>query len=198
MNSKNLSWLLYDIEIVNCIPQRGVQNDPRFTYCEGWHDHQNMGISCISVYTNWDNAYRVFASHEFPDFQWLVSESDLVIGFNSVSFDDKVCAANGLQVTTNYDLLCETWVAAGLPAVFTPGTTTSGYSLEKLAQANFGFGKSGDGALAAALWQDGRHQRVYAYCLQDVFLSVQILRRGLSGALIDPNTQDLLQLRSLS
>ena len=37
------------------------------------------------------------------------------MGFNSLNFDDKLLAANGMNVTTDFDLLAEVRVAAGMP-----------------------------------------------------------------------------------
>lgn len=176
-----LRWLFYDCEIIKCI---GEQSG--FECVDSWADHANMGISCIATYSSWDNAYRIFQADELQQFQKLVNQSDRVIGFNSLSFDDKLSVANGLKVKTSFDLLSQVWVAAGLPPTYTKGVTIAGYSLEKLAQANLGMGKSGSGALAPQLYQQGFKHKVYSYCLLDVYLSVEVLKLGWAGELIDP------------
>lgn len=194
----DLRWIFYDCEIINCIPNRNEPQNPDLNYCGGWNDHSNMGISCIGTYSNWDNAYRIFDFSQLGEFQKLANNADHIIGFNSKSFDDKLCKANGLKIFTSYDLLSETWVAAGLPPTYAPGKTIPGYKLENLAQANFGYGKSGSGELAPMLWQQGKRQAVKGYCLGDVFLSIEILRLGWDGELIDPVRGGKLKLRSLA
>lgn len=192
------NWLFYDCEIINCIPDRNAPNDPELTYCSSWDDYRNMGISCIATYFSGIDSYRIFKSNQFAEFQGLVDSADHVIGFNSKSFDDKLCAVNGLRIKTTYDLLSETWIAAGLPPRFTRGLTVAGYNLQQLAQENLGMGKSASGELAPVLWQQGKKHAVYTYCLFDVYLSVEILKLGWQGELIDPLTGESLKLAPLS
>ena len=192
-----LRWTFYDCEIQSCIPQYGEEKDPQFEYCDGWDDHANMGISAIATYSNWDGAFRVFSQYNAEGFQELINKSDRIIGFNSKSFDDKLCIANNIKIQTSYDLLAETWLAAGMPEVYTPGVTRSGYKLENLARANFNIGKFGTGELAPMLYQQGKVEAVEAYCLTDVYLSVRLLWLGWDGQLIDPTSGDKLQLRPL-
>lgn len=193
-----LRWLFYDCEICNLIPQKGEENDPDYVYCEGWHDHAHMSISAIATYSNWDDAYRIFSGDRLQDFQKLVNKSDRIIGFNSKSFDDKLCAANEIKIKTSYDLLSEVWLAAGMPEIYTYGITKPGYKLENLAQANLGMGKSGSGELAPKLFQQGKVHAVNSYCMLDVYLSVQILKMGWAEELIDPVSGEKLKLRSLN
>ncbi len=164
-------WLFYDIEVYENI---GYHSE--FKYVDGWDSKALMHITCIATYTSWDNAYRIHASgpipfvDDFDEFQKLVNKADKVISFNGISFDDVVCRANGLKVKTDYDLLQQTWVAAGLPPTYTKGVTVAGYNLEALAQANLGMGKTGSGSLAPQLWQQGKYEQVKLYCLNDVYL----------------------------
>ena len=188
-----MRWIFYDCEIIKCIGHQ-----PGFECVDSWGDHANMGISCIATYSNWDNAYRIFQADELQQFQKLVNQSDRVVGFNSLSFDNKLCAANGLKIQTSFDLLSQTWVAAGLPPTYTKGVTIAGYSLEKLALANLGTGKSGSGSLAPVLFQQGKKHSVYMYCMNDVYLSVELLKLGWAGELIDPANGNKLAIAKLT
>jgi hypothetical protein len=185
----NASVIVYDCEIIKCIPP-AVQ--PDLQYCEGWHDHAGMGISVIGVYDYLTDQYRVFLKDNFADFVKLVRDREHVIGFNSLAFDDRLCAAHGLEVTTTYDLLCEVRVASKQPPRYRPGTRP-GYSLERLALANLGTGKSGSGALAPELWQRGQRGAVIDYCLGDVALTKRLFDRR--AGLIDPTGRGMLTLR---
>jgi hypothetical protein len=185
----NPNAIVYDCEIIRCIPPAA---NPDLEYCAGWHDHAGMGISVIGVYDYLSDQYRVFLEDNFADFVKLAADREHIIGFNSLAFDDKLCAAHELPVTTTYDLLCEVRIASDQPPHYRPGTRP-GYSLERLAQANLKVGKSGSGAFAPELWQRGQIGRVIDYCLGDVALTKQLFDRR--RQLIDPTGRGLMTLR---
>ena len=69
-----------------------------------------------------------------------------------------------------------------------PDAIRSGYKLESWASANFGAGKTGDGAMAPVDWQRGRYGSVVDYCLADVWLTKRLMDRVLAcGILANPN-----------
>lgn len=185
--------LIYDCEIIKCIPSKNGYKKPGFDYCAGWNDHANMGISLIGAWLSWDNSIRIYPQSAFDKFQEAVKQSDLIVGFNSISFDDKLCRANGIDIETDYDLLSEVWAAAGMPRQYTYGVTRPGYRLEDLAQANLGKGKSGSGELAPELWQRGKQSEVVRYLTDDILLTKAIFDRR--DNLIDPTDLSSLCLR---
>lgn len=184
--------IIYDCEIIRCIPQRGQENDPAFKYCQGWGDYFGMGISVIGHQFNNNPPEYSLTTVDFDE--WVDSKpSDaVVIGFNSLAFDDQLITANGSAKynITQYDLLCEVRVAAGLQRNDRPRGQT--YALGALAEAN-GLVK-GKGVLAPVLWQQGRCRTVIEYCLNDVLITSQILDLGLAGKLVNPNNGKLLHL----
>lgn len=190
-------FIIYDCEIINCIPPKNGQRDPELRYCQGWHDYGNMGISIVGfAYPDgstgfWDSRKLGTGSLQ------MALAGETVIGFNSANFDDRLMAANGIKVTTAYDLLLEVR-RAGCGSIHwedqPPGYS---YKLDDLAIANGLGGKSGRGDLAPVLWQQGKHQEVIDYCLRDVSLTYQLLKLGWEGKLKDPNTGDYLLLRQL-
>ena len=186
-----MKTLIYDCEIVKCIPY-GSKNQ-NLQYCAGWNDYSNMGISLIGAWLSWDNSIRIYPQSAFENFQKAVFEADLIIGFNSLNFDDKLCAAHGIYVETGYDLLAETWAAAGMPRKYTKGLTRAGYKLENLAQASLGRGKTGSGELAPVLWQSGRQWEVVDYLVDDILLTKQLFDRR--SLLVDPTDGSILTLR---
>lgn len=196
-----LSALVYDTEIIRCIPNSrnpAWQPEPDLEYCEGWHDYKGMGISCITAYDYLTDSYRVFLEDNIADFQALTLEREHIIGFNSSSFDDTLCAAHGLIVRTTYDLLCEVRIASGQPPYYSRGLTRAGYSLNNLTKANLGVSKTASGELAPVLWQRGEYGAVISYCLNDVQLTRKLLEMGLAGELKDPVTGSMLKIRRLS
>lgn len=162
-------FLIYDIEIIKAVQYRDEPRIEGIEYCDGFHDHQNCGISVICAYDYAANRYRVFAKDNFDDFAELAA-SRYIVGFNSMAFDDNVCRANGITVSTSYDLLVELWAAAGLGPVYQhPGH--AGFGLDATAKANGLPGKTGHGAHAPVQWQRGEVGKVIDYCLEDVRLT---------------------------
>lgn len=182
--------LIYDCETINCIPI-GEYN-PDFQYCKSRDDFKGMGLSVIGAYTSWTGRYHVFLNDNLNDFQFLVDQAYRIVGFNSFAFDDKLCWANDIQIKTDYDLLCEVRVAAGMPPHYVKGVTRKGYSLNDLAQANLNIQKTGSGAIAPQLWQKGEKGKVIDYCLNDVMLVKELYERR--RQLIDPINQMILCL----
>lgn len=182
--------VIYDCETYRCIPTGNLS--PDLEYCQGWNDFQGMGISVIGAYSSWDDRYHVYLEDNFLDFQALINQAEEVVGFNSLSFDDQLCAAHGLEVKTTYDILCQVRVAVGMPPQYVKGVTRRGYSLEELAKANLGYGKSETGAIAPELWQRGQRGRVIDYCLGDVDITRKLYEG--KSQLIDPTNGKMLTL----
>ena len=187
-----MKTLIYDCEIIKCIPSKYEEPDPDLEYCGGWHDYEGMGISLIGAWLSWENTIKLYPQSAFDAFQKAVNTADLIVGFNSLRFDDSLCAANGIKVRTGYDLLCEVWAAAGMPREYKYGVTRPGYKLENLAQANLGKGKSGSGELAPVLWQRGKQWAVASYLTDDILITKAIYDRR--SWLIDPTNGSILKL----
>lgn len=190
-----MQYLIYDCEIVKCIPNRDGTRFDGYEYCEGWHDHANMGISVIGY--QWSGLSAPRHCRTVEDFRLVYSMHPIVlVGFNSHNFDDKLLAANGLEVVTGYDILEEVRIAAGFGPTYDTVPKGFSYSLDAIARMN-GMAKTGDGASAPQLWQRGNHKQVIDYCVNDVRITKAILELGLAGELKDPNTGEKLQLRTL-
>ena len=183
--------LFYDCEIARCIPDKYEDDLEGYEYCDGQQDFQGMGLACIGTF--WNGQYKAYFEDSLPAFQEIVNQAETIVGFNSVSFDDELMEANGIKIKTTYDLLCEVRVASGQPPFYTPGLTRGGYSLNALAAANIGKKKTGSGALAPILWQQGKKDEVVEYCLNDVDLTLQLYFKR--HHLIDPTNGTILKLR---
>lgn len=165
---------------------------PDLEYCQGWDEFEGMGIAVICAYSSWEDRYYVYLQDNLANFQALIDQAEEIVGFNSLSFDDQLCAANGLRVKTTYDLLWHIRVASGMPPHYVKGVTRAGYSLGQLAKANLGYAKSGTGTLAPELWQRGNRGSVIDYCLGDVNLTRKLYERR--AKLIDPTNEEILAL----
>jgi hypothetical protein len=158
----------------------------------GWKNYEKLGLTVIGAWWNYPfprfEAFRCDRAGDFERFQELVYRADRIIGFNSLSFDDPLCRAHGISIKTTFDVLAETRALSGQPRHYVRGVTRRGYSLDRLARANFGKGKTGHGAEAPKLWQQGRRGEVIAYCLNDVRLTRDLYYLLQNDRLIDPTT----------
>lgn len=193
-----MNAIIYDCEIINAIPSRDGSVVTGVTYCAGWRDFPNMGVSVTGVYDYAEDRYRVFCGDNREEFGALIAKRDLCVGFNSIPFDNALLGAcewpSPIQEKC-YDLLREAWAAAGLGPDFN-FKTHGGYGLDALCEINFGTKKSGNGALAPVLWQQGRRGEVIDYCLNDIRLTKQLFDRVLLGApIISPKDGKALDLR---
>lgn len=207
-STENLKILIYDCEIIKCIPDLRKVNLGHLEYCKGWDDYQNMGISVIGAAINtqaWGSSkdtWHYIANTDFyPDidkiekfnplevFQEGLDKTDVLVGFNNQSFDDNLIKANGFTITEdiiNYDILAEIWEGAGLPRQF-EYLISAGFSLGAICEANGLGSKSGDGANAAVLWQEGKETEVIEYCMNDIDLTRKLFELiQEEGEIVDP------------
>lgn len=183
-----MNAFIYDIEIAKAIPERNGQNEADIEYCAGWDDHANMGISVICGYEYASQRYRVFCADNMHEFVAAIERADLIVGFNSIPFDNAVIRAVWQPLvkfpdnweSKSYDLLREIWVAAGLSPTFNY-KTHGGFGLDACCKVNFATEKSGNGALAPKWWQRGMTGNVVDYCLNDIALTKQLFDRVMAG-----------------
>lgn len=209
-----MNVLIYDTEIINCIPSKSKKIDNDLSYCQGWDHYSGMGISVIGTWRNYDlvqigksyltipkilGKYQAFVNYNnlinkhlgnnldsFNYLQKIINIADKIIGFNSTLFDDKLCQANGINIQTNYDLLSEIRIASNQPAQYVSGLTRKGYALKDLSSANLTINKTSTGELAPVLWQKGKKQEVIDYCLNDVKILKKLYFLFIKGKLYDP------------
>jgi hypothetical protein len=199
-----MNVIVYDIEIINAIPDKnGGAHLAGITYCAGWHDHANMGISVVGVYDYRDERYRVFCEDNRRELLNLIGERrPLCVGFNNIPFDNTVMRATaGWDAPAEaecYDLLREIWAAAGLGPKF-EYPSHLGFGLDAVCAVNFGMKKSGHGALAPVQWQRGEYGAVIDYCLNDVRLTKQLFDKVIAtGVLTNPKDSQALTMRKPS
>ncbi len=183
--------LIHDSEIIKSIPSRNEPNDPSLEYCKGWHDHTGMGISVIGAYDTEDKRYHIFLEDNFDEFQRRLDATDIAVGFNNISFDDKLYRANGITLATekSYDILVEIWRGLGLPLVFnfqSHGGLKA--SLNNVCKAQGLRVKTGSGAFAPVDWQRGNRGTVIDYCLNDVAMTLDLMKVIVTkGEILHPN-----------
>lgn len=120
--------------------------------------------------------YRVFADNNIEEALVILHTYDLVVGFNTVKFDWKLlqatyplCAELAKKHTPrNFDMLREIWLTLQLdPDNFKPATH-GGYKLDDVAFDTIRMRKTGNGATAPLMYQQGHWSELVDYCLEDV------------------------------
>lgn len=175
--------LIYDCEVANS------------PLIKGWSNWEGLGISVIGCI--WANEETAFAfDNRDPNylvkFQKTVQQAEKIVGFNSRNFDDQLCNWWGVNINTTIDLLEEFRIMSGQPPKYTRGVTKAGYSLDAIVQENGLGAKTGHGADAPKLWQQGKYKEVIDYCLNDVLLTKRLYLMWREGILKDPTTGALL------
>lgn len=179
--------IVYDCEIVRCIPDRKAMPDPSLAYCRGWQDYIGMGISVIAAIDTESGVPRVFFADTlaaFADF----TRGRILVGHSNHGFDDPLLRAHGLWTAAgSWDMLRKLRKAVGEPEDFRGGVTKGGRRVNDCARVNLnGLQKSDDGAHAPALWQRGKIAEVVDYCLRDAVIEYQLFLRR--GSFVDPVT----------
>lgn len=176
MSAERIDGLIYDCEIVNCVPssRAGFKKIPQYKYCRGWDDFKGMEISCICAWDLLLDMPRIFTRGNFADFHALCKERKEIIGFNSLHFDDKLIAAHSMPIVTTYDLMVEIKRACGRWA---EGNVKGVFGLGAICAANELPAKTEKGSDAPIMWQAGQYGRVIDYCMNDVMLCKALLER---------------------
>jgi len=158
-----MDTIVFDIETQNFF------TDPEV----GWNNYEALKISVVGAYSYVQDKYFTFEEDEMEGAAELFRTAVRLVGFSMNRYDvpvlnlyfQKLKDRMGLDLwkKDRVDLLEEIEVATG-----------ERISLDKLAQANLGVGKSGHGAEAIALYNEGRMEELKAYCVQDVKLTKEL------------------------
>lgn len=193
-----LDFIVYDLEIKKSILKKGEDRIPGIEYCNGWDDHANMGISVLCALDQRSGQYHFFDDKNHGHF-FDLCEGRKCIGFNNLMFDDKVIGESWRPLSRSLevvDLLNIIWCSLNLDPFIFDYNTHGGLSLDALCEANLGLKKSGNGAWAPVLWQQGRYAELYSYCQRDVFLTSKLIEVWFEkGGLIDPRTKRLIRMK---
>lgn len=166
------------------IPKLG-QPEFGIEYADNWTDYKGMGISCCCVQAS-DGSAHVFDDGAISGLQTLVNYCDKIVTFNGDSFDLPLLEAFGLLVPRikSYDILTRYKERAGKRV-----------KLNDLARRNLNAAKSGDGALAPILYQQGQIIKVIDYCFNDVSLTYKLWKLiKTQGFLLDPYSPEKVYL----
>lgn len=133
--------------------------------------------SVVGIYSYEKNRYFCFEENEIDEMLAFFNAAELIIGFSINRFDIPVLQSFferagkediRLWAKARLDLLEEIEMAVGRRP-----------SLNYLALANLGFGKTGKGYEAIGLYKAGRIKELKEYCLQDVKITKELYELSL-------------------
>ncbi len=171
--------LVFDIETQNFFTDPGV----------GWNNYGALKISVVGVYSYNRDAYSCFEEHEMSQVLDLFREASRIVGFSMNRYDVPVLTHYFRKISD--DPAADIWKKDRVDLLEEiERATGKRISLEKLAQANLGTGKTGHGAEAIALYNEGKIEELKSYCLQDVKLTKDLydLSRA-NGFLLVPHRE---------
>lgn len=153
----------------------------------GHIDVTEQELTVVGIHDSETGAYTAYTKEELPQLWPVIEGADLLIGFNSDTFDIPLLNRyypGDLTRIRSLDLLSEVAAALGRRI-----------RLQSLAEATLGKGKSGDGVKAQDWWREGKYDKVKAYCLEDVRLTRALYDYALTHGVL--KYKDLREIRDI-
>lgn len=169
--------ITFDIETANAFPTLAR------------NDLSRMNLSIVGIHDSETDEYLSYTVEELPQLWPRIEKADMLIGFNSDTFDIPILNryyAGDLTKIRSLDLLVEVQKALGRRV-----------RLQSLAEATLNKGKGGSGLQAVEWWQKGEIEKVRKYCLEDVKITRELYDYALEHGLLkykDLNTKRDLRI----
>lgn len=146
--------ITFDIETANAFPSLAR------------NDLSRMEISIVGIHDSDTDEYSSYSKEEFPKLWPILERADMLIGFNSDTFDIPILNRyypGDLTKIKSLDLLVEVQKALGRRV-----------RLQSLAEATLNKGKGGNGLQAVEWWAAGEYEKVRKYCIEDVRITREL------------------------
>jgi len=147
-----------------------LETKKEFAEVGGREHPELLGVSMLCAYSYNDNKFSAFEESELKDFESMLKNAGLVVGFNIRGFDLPVLqpyVGMNLKKLNFLDMMDGVVNAAGFRV-----------SLDNLAKNTLGLAKSADGLQALEWFRQGRIQEVEEYCLKDVEVTKKLYEFG--------------------
>ncbi len=129
-------------------------------------DVNQMELTVVGIHDTETGEYTSYLMDELPKLWPIIESADMLIGFNSDTFDVPLLNRyypGDLTKIRSLDLLSEVHKALGRRV-----------RLQSLAEATLGKGKKGDGLKAMEWWDQGLYDKVREYCIEDVRITREL------------------------
>ncbi|MFA7302382.1 MAG: ribonuclease H-like domain-containing protein [Candidatus Paceibacterota bacterium] len=150
-------------------------------------DVAEQELIVVAIHDSETGEYRAFEKEELPSLWPIIERADVLIGYNSNTFDipllDRYYPGD-LTRLHSLDLLVEVQQVLGRRL-----------RLQALAEATLGRGKSGDGLKAGEWWREGKKDKVKEYCVEDVRLTRELYDYALKHGVL--KYKDLRTIREI-
>lgn len=159
-----------------------IETQNLFSDVGGKENLAKLSLSVAGVFSYANNVFLTFTESEMPNFENLLKNTDLIIGFNIDHFDLPVLQkylSIDLNKIPTFDIMNEVVNAMGHRV-----------SLNDLVSNTLGERKSADGLMAVQYWREGRIDELKKYCLDDVRLTRDLYEYGLKKAEIKFTARD--------
>ncbi len=151
-------------------------------------DPMTLSLTVVGIHDEGRNVYESFTEEELPRLWPILEQAELLIGFNSDSFDIPLLNRyypGNLTSIPSLDLLAEVQKALGRRI-----------RLDALAQGTLKAQKSGNGLEAGKWWEEGKYDAVREYCLQDVRLTRSLYEYALAHRVLKyKDLQDIKEIK---
>lgn len=131
---------------------------------------ESLGVSVVGTYCYKTDRYHAYLEEEFPLLEQRLAEKPLVVGFNIRKFDFPVLRPHLRFNPDNLPMLDMLEIIHD--------SLGHRLSLETVAQATLGTGKSGSGLDAVAYYRKGEWDKLKQYCLDDIKVTRAIFEHG--------------------
>lgn len=153
--------LFLDIETQNAFDDDGVFRIDAFK------------ISYVGVIDSEKGDELDFWEADLPKLKDLLYKTDVIVGYNSISFDLPILAKYLGEEINNLPQI-DLMVAAKEKIGFRP-------KLNNLSNATLGKGKLGSGLDAVKYWMNKEYDKLKMYCMEDVRLTKEVYDYGLEN-----------------
>ncbi|OGZ46173.1 MAG: hypothetical protein A3C84_04900 [Candidatus Ryanbacteria bacterium RIFCSPHIGHO2_02_FULL_48_12] len=159
-----------------------LETKKSFQEVGGKYNMHLLGVSVVGVYSYKADEFYAFEEAEFRRLEELLRSAARVIGFNSKHFDFPVLQPHvrlDLKGVAHLDLMEDVEQGAGFRI-----------SLDNLAQASLGVGKSSHGLQAITWWKEGNIEAIKKYCLDDVRITRDLYEYGKKNGFVAFDSRD--------
>lgn len=150
-------------------------------------DVNEQELIVVAIYDSETNEYSAYYKEDLPKLWPILERTDLLIGFNSDTFDIPLLNRyypGELSHIRSLDLLTEVQKTLGRRI-----------RLQSIAEATLKKGKSGDGLKAGQWWREGHKEKVKEYCIADVRLTRELYDYALKHKVL--KYKDLREIRDI-